>query len=57
MKTIKKIVKDLRENEPEPILHEPVRFMFAIVIEDGYGQSINLFKTHKQAKQFYKLIK
>ena len=44
-------------NKPEPILHDPVRLMFAIVIEDGYGQSINLFKTRKQAEQFYKLIK
>jgi len=32
------------------------KFMFAIVIEDIAGQTIQLFKTKKQAEIFYKKI-
>jgi hypothetical protein len=32
------------------------RFMFAIVTEDEAGQTIQLFKTHKQANEFYEKL-
>jgi len=33
------------------------RFMFAIVSEDKYGVNIQLFKTKKQAEEFFKELK
>ncbi len=49
-KKIKEKNKKINENK------EP-KFMFAIVLEDKYGQNIQLFKTKKQAETFFKELK
>ena len=59
-KEVKEIIKKYGktfDSLGECVLHQPIRFMFAVVQEDNYGQAVNLFKTKKQAKQFYKLVK
>ena len=41
---------------PIQIKNENPKFMFAIVTQDSYGQTIQLFKTKAQAEAFFKEI-
>lgn len=34
-----------------------IEIQYAVVQSDSYGQTINLFKTEKQAKEYFKLAK
>ncbi len=46
-----------QKKKNEHFVHDQPRFMFVVVQEDEYGQTIWTFKEKKKAEQMYKLLK